>query len=100
VINTILGKLRTGAPWQDLPERYGPWKTTHERLRRWTAPVGRDLELAEDEFDDAVEQLVLARREPVHTLGSRSSSLPRRRIDRAQPRRRSGAGPVPSTSRP
>ena len=29
--------MRTGAPWQDLPERYGPWKTAHERLRIWTA---------------------------------------------------------------
>jgi transposase len=36
VINAILWKLRTGAPWRDLPERYGPWKTAHE-LRRWTA---------------------------------------------------------------
>ena len=37
VINGILWKLRTGAPWRDLPERYGSWKTAHERLRRWTA---------------------------------------------------------------
>jgi transposase len=36
VINAILWKLRTGAPWRDLPERYGPWKTAHERLRKWT----------------------------------------------------------------
>ena len=36
MINGILWKLRTGAPWRDLPERYGPWKTCHERLRRWT----------------------------------------------------------------
>jgi transposase len=36
VINAILWKLRTGAPWRDLPERYGPWKSAHERLRLWT----------------------------------------------------------------
>ena len=36
MINGILWKLRTGAPWRDLPERYGPWKTAHERLRKWT----------------------------------------------------------------
>ncbi|GHF26707.1 hypothetical protein GCM10017786_71120 [Amycolatopsis deserti] len=35
MINAILWKLHTGAPWRDLPERYGPWKTAHERL--WTA---------------------------------------------------------------
>src|SRR3954468_19277525 len=32
-INGILWQLRTGAPWRDMPERYGPWKTAHERLR-------------------------------------------------------------------
>lgn len=37
VIDAILWKERTGAPWRDLPERYGPWKTAHERLRKWTA---------------------------------------------------------------
>ena len=27
VINGILWILRTGAPWRDLPEHYGPWQT-------------------------------------------------------------------------
>ena len=35
VVNGILWKLRTGAPWRDLPERYGPWQTCHDRLVRW-----------------------------------------------------------------
>jgi transposase len=35
VINGILWKLRTGAPWRDLPPRYGPWKTCYDRLVRW-----------------------------------------------------------------
>jgi transposase len=37
VVNGIVWKLATGAPWRDVPERYGPWKTLHERHRRWTA---------------------------------------------------------------
>ncbi len=37
VIDGILWKERMGAPWRHLPERYGPWKTAHERLRTWTA---------------------------------------------------------------
>jgi len=53
VINGILWKLRTGAPWRDLPERYGPWKTCHERLRRWTADGTWDRILARAQvFDD------------------------------------------------
>lgn len=35
VINGILWKLRTGAPWRDLPERYGPYQTCADRLYRW-----------------------------------------------------------------
>jgi transposase len=35
VINGILWKLRTGAPWRDLPERYGPWTTCYDRFVRW-----------------------------------------------------------------
>lgn len=47
MINAILWKLRTGAPWRDLPERYGPWKTAHERLRMWTADGTWDRILAQ-----------------------------------------------------
>jgi len=47
VLNGILWTLRTGVPWRDLPERYGPWKTAHERLRRWTADGTWDKILAE-----------------------------------------------------
>jgi transposase len=35
ILNAILWKLRTGAPWRDLPERYGPWQTVYSRFRRW-----------------------------------------------------------------
>jgi transposase len=35
VVNGILWKLRTGAPWRDLPSRYGPWQTCYDRFVRW-----------------------------------------------------------------
>jgi len=35
VINGILWRLRTGAPWRDMPERYGPWQTCYDRLVNW-----------------------------------------------------------------
>jgi transposase len=35
VINGILWKVRTGAPWRDLPERFGPWQTCYDRFVRW-----------------------------------------------------------------
>ena len=35
IINGILWILRTGAPWPDLPERYGPVGTVSSRFYRW-----------------------------------------------------------------
>ena len=35
LVNGILWILHTGAPWRDLPERYGPWKTVSDRFYRW-----------------------------------------------------------------
>jgi transposase len=37
IINGVLFRARTGVPWPDLPERYGPWQTVYERHRRWSA---------------------------------------------------------------
>nr|WP_234899987.1 IS5 family transposase [Streptomyces filamentosus] len=37
VLNGIVWKFRTGAPWRDVPERYGPWTSLHTRFRRWAA---------------------------------------------------------------
>ncbi len=31
----IIFIAKTGLPWRDLPERFGPWKTVHSRFTRW-----------------------------------------------------------------
>jgi transposase len=35
ILNGILWILRTGARWQDLPERYPPYQTCHRRFQEW-----------------------------------------------------------------
>ncbi len=35
VLNGVFFILRTGAPWRDLPERYGPRTTVYNRYVRW-----------------------------------------------------------------
>ena len=35
VLNGIFWVLRSGAPWRDLPERYGPYTTVYNRYNRW-----------------------------------------------------------------
>lgn len=34
-INAVLYIAKTGTPWRDLPERFGPWKTVHNKFSRW-----------------------------------------------------------------
>jgi transposase len=34
-VEAVLYRYRAGIPWRDLPDRFGDWKATHKRLRRW-----------------------------------------------------------------
>ena len=36
VLNAIFYVLRTGMPWRDLPDRYGPYTTAYNRFNRWS----------------------------------------------------------------
>ena len=47
VLNGILWVLRTGAPWHDLPLRYGAYQTVHRRFQSWVR-------------DGVIEQVLLA----------------------------------------
>lgn len=35
VVNGMVWRLKTGSPWRDLPEGYGPWETVYGRFNRW-----------------------------------------------------------------
>jgi transposase len=34
-VESILWRVRTGAPWRDLPEIFGNWNSVFRRFRRW-----------------------------------------------------------------
>lgn len=36
MVEGILWKHRTGAPWRDLPESYGPWTSVYTRFNTWS----------------------------------------------------------------
>ncbi|WP_371095945.1 transposase [Streptomyces sanglieri] len=35
LIDGIRWRTRTGTPWRDVPERYGPWGRVYDLFRRW-----------------------------------------------------------------
>jgi transposase len=59
VLNGIFWVLRSGSPWRDLPERYGPYTTCYNRFRRWTkAGVwDRIMDAITDAYDGDVRMI-------------------------------------------
>ena len=97
MINGILWKLRTGAPWRDLPERYGPWKTAHERLRIWTAD-GTWEQILDQVIvkDDAVGNVEWTVSVDSSSVRAHQHSAGARKKGAARP---SGSKPSPSTGK-
>ena len=56
--NAVLWIARTGAPWRDLPERFGHWNSAWRRFDRW-ARKGVWLAVFEVLQDPDVEWLIL-----------------------------------------
>lgn len=63
-IDAVLYRLRTGLPWRDLPERFGPWKTVYNRFSNWAerghwATIFKELQLGVDEVGSIVDGSVV-----------------------------------------
>jgi transposase len=110
VVNGILWKLATGAPWRDLPERYGPWQSVYTRFRRWTrAGVWDRIFAAVQRQADAVGDLDwelhfvdgTVIRAHQHAAGAKGGTVRQKRLAaaRAASRPRSTCGPRATASR-
>lgn len=53
-IEGILWRFRTGAPWRDLPDKFGSWKTAFNRFNTWSkSGIWRELfEIIRGELDN------------------------------------------------
>ncbi len=59
VLNGIFWVLRSGAPWRDLPERYGPRTTCYNRFNRWrkAAVWDRLMDAITEAYDGDVQMI-------------------------------------------
>lgn len=79
-VNAVLWIAKTGAPWRDLPERFGPWNSVFQRFNRWAKKgVWEQVFLALQDpdlewlfFDSTVV------RAHQHAAGAKGGSTPKR----------------------
>jgi transposase len=98
VFNGILFRVRSGVPWRDLPEQYGPWQTVYKRFARWQtdgtwARIEACLRTQADaagqlDWDAQVDSTVV--RAHQHAAGARKGGSPRFR--QAASKRSAGRG--------
>ncbi len=87
VLEVICWRYRTGSPWRDVPEEFGPWKTVWKRHFRWSTDgtyqlimdAVQDAGLVDDSVDEDLERLLAVDativRAHQHAAGTRAGSL-------------------------
>jgi transposase len=83
VFNAICWRARTGSPWRDVPERYGPRETAYSLFRRWQIDgtwtrLLKELQVTADaegfiEWEVSVDSTVV--RAHQHAAGARRRGL-------------------------
>lgn len=87
MINAMVWIVRSGAPWRDLPERYGPWKSVYSRFRKWIEDgildnIFRILSL-EAELDELFLDATIVKAHQ-HSAGAKKGGLPMKSDTAAQ----------------
>jgi len=70
-LNGMLWIVKSGAPWRDLPERYGSWSTLYDKYAKWSnlgifESIFKELSLDADLQDISIDSTVVR----VHSQGT------------------------------
>ena len=83
MLNAMVWLARSGAPWRDLPERYGPWESVYSRFRKWIDDgildnifhiLSLDAELNELSLDASIVQA------HQHSAGAKKGGFPTKSV--------------------
>jgi transposase len=63
-IDAVLYRGKTGVPWRDLPERFGPWKSVYNRFSNWAdrgvwLKIFKELQLEVDDVGSIIDGTVV-----------------------------------------
>ncbi len=86
-VEAVLYRYRTGCPWRDLPERFGHWKSVHQRFSRWAEGEVFDRifkVLASDPDNEYMMIDATIVRAHQHSAGARKKTVSKRSADRAE----------------
>ena len=71
MFNGILWIIKTGAPWRDLPESFGPWQTVYKRFAMWAKlAIWDDILLVVSKDADFQSIMIDASHVKVHQHGT------------------------------
>ena len=79
MLNAMVWIARSGAPWRDLPERYGPWETVYSRFRKWAdggilGNIFQALSLEAELYELSLDATIAQARQ--HSAGAKKGGLP------------------------
>ena len=63
-VDAVIYRAKTGIPWRDLPERFGPWKSVYNRFANWArkhawADLFRALRIDIDDTSSIVDGTIV-----------------------------------------
>ena len=96
MLNGMVWIARSGAPWRDLPERYGPWNSVYSRFRKWIDDgildnIFRVLSLEAELYELSLDATIVQAHQ--HSAGAKKGGL--------QTKSGTAAGePVPKSMQP
>src|SRR5512136_612717 len=80
-IEAVLYRAKTGMPWRDLPERFGPWKSVYNRFANWAKKgrwelIFKALQLEVDNVGSIVDGSVVRAQQDASGGKGGSSAMP------------------------
>lgn len=86
MLNGMVWIAKSGAPWRDLPERYGPWNSVYSRFRKWIDDgildnIFRVLSLEAELHELSLDATIVQAHQ--HSAGAKKGGLPMKSVTAA-----------------